>query len=106
METGFGAGDEISVRFLHPTVKPMLNLTSPQVFYDPLIAKLVVHGADRTEALRVLRKALAEYQIVGPHTNIEFLKSLAKHEAFIAGEVETGFIQVRPPLAPICLGSC
>ncbi|KAK4699562.1 hypothetical protein P7C70_g6698, partial [Phenoliferia sp. Uapishka_3] len=74
METGFGTGDEISV------------------FYDPLIAKLIVHGSDRTEALRVLRKALDEYQVVGPHTNIEFLKSLAKHEAFIAGEVETGFI--------------
>ncbi|KDE07344.1 hypothetical protein MVLG_02386 [Microbotryum lychnidis-dioicae p1A1 Lamole] len=74
METGFGTGDEISV------------------FYDPLIAKLIVHGSDRTEALRVLRKALAEYQVVGPQTNIEFLKRLSEHESFIAGDVETGFI--------------
>ncbi|KAK4046637.1 hypothetical protein OIV83_005920 [Microbotryomycetes sp. JL201] len=74
METGFGTGDEISV------------------YYDPMIAKLIVRGSDRTEALRVLRKALAEYQVVGPHTNIEFLKRLAEHEAFVAGEVETGFI--------------
>lgn len=66
-----------------------------QVFYDPLIAKLIVHGSSRTEALRVLRKALGEYQIVGPHTNIEFLKRLASHEAFIKADVETGFIQVR-----------
>lgn len=66
-----------------------------QVFYDPMIAKLIVHGSNRTEALRVLRKALAEYQIVGPQTNIEFLKRLSEHEAFIAGDVETGFIQVR-----------
>lgn len=60
-----------------------------------MIAKLIVHGSNRTEALRVLRKALAEYQIVGPQTNIEFLKRLSEHKAFIAGDVETGFIQVR-----------
>lgn len=59
-----------------------------------MIAKLIVHGSSRTEALRILRKALGEYQIVGPHTNIEFLKRLTENEAFIAGEVETGFIAV------------
>jgi 3-methylcrotonyl-CoA carboxylase alpha subunit len=64
------------------------------VFYDPMIAKLVVHGRDRTEALRVLRKALDEYQVVGVSTNIEFLRTLAGNEAFIDGEVETGFIPV------------
>lgn len=69
-----------------------------QVFYDPLIAKLIVHGSSRTEALRILRKALGEYQIVGPHTNIEFLKRLAEHESFIAADVETGFIQVSSSL--------
>ena len=45
--------------------------SSIEVFYDPLIAKLVVKGNDRTEALRVLRKALEEYQVVGLSTNIE-----------------------------------
>lgn len=45
--------------------------SSIEVFYDPLIAKLVVRGEDRTEALRVLRKALDEYHIVGLSTNIE-----------------------------------
>lgn len=74
------------------------------VFYDPMIAKLVVHGQDRTEALRVLRKALDEYQVVGVSTNIEFLRSLAGNQAFIDGEVETGFIpkhtaQLFPPVA-------
>lgn len=59
-----------------------------------MIAKLVVHGQDRTEALRVLRKALDEYQVVGVSTNIEFLRSLAGNQAFIDGEVETGFIPV------------
>lgn len=64
------------------------------VFYDPMIAKLVVHGRDRVEALRVLRGALEEYHIVGLSTNIEFLRALAGHDAFIEGEVETGFIAV------------
>lgn len=65
------------------------------VFYDPMIAKLVVHGRDRTEALRVLRKALEEYKVVGVATNVEFLRALAGNPSFIEGEVETGFIPVR-----------
>ncbi|KAI0066706.1 hypothetical protein BV25DRAFT_1849352 [Artomyces pyxidatus] len=73
------------------------------VFYDPMIAKLVVHAEDRTEALRILRKALDEYHVVGVSTNIEFLRSLAGHQAFIDGDVETGFIpkhreELFPPL--------
>ncbi|KAM6498826.1 Carbamoyl-phosphate synthase L chain, ATP binding domain containing protein [Amanita muscaria] len=62
------------------------------VFYDPMIAKVVVHGRDRTEALRILRKALDEYHVVGVATNVEFLRTLAGNTAFIAGQVETGFI--------------
>lgn len=64
------------------------------VFYDPMIAKLVVHGRDRTEALRMLRGALEEYRVVGVATNIEFLRTLAGNDAFIRAEVETGFIPV------------
>ncbi|KAJ8590519.1 hypothetical protein M405DRAFT_766153 [Rhizopogon salebrosus TDB-379] len=63
------------------------------VFYDPMIAKLVVHGRDRTSALRVLRRALEEYKVVGVSTNVEFLRLLAGNDAFINGEVETGFIK-------------
>ncbi|GAA5864382.1 hypothetical protein JCM3774_002772 [Rhodotorula dairenensis] len=85
METGFESGDEISV------------------YYDPLLSKLIVRGEDRTSALRALRKALNEYQVVGPSTNLEFLGRLAANEAFVRGEVETGFIQKHydelfPPL--------
>ncbi|BGP00592.1 hypothetical protein JCM10021v2_004280 [Rhodotorula toruloides] len=85
METGFEAGDEISVH------------------YDPLLSKLIVRGEDRDAALRALRKALNEYQVVGPSTNLEFLGRLASNEAFIRAEVETGFIQKHydelfPPL--------
>ncbi|WAR61631.1 hypothetical protein PtB15_12B321 [Puccinia triticina] len=86
VETGAESGDEISV------------------YYDPMIAKLVVHSPkDRTSALALLHRKLEEYQVVGPSTNIEFLKSLSSHPAFIAGEVETGFIekhneQLFPPM--------
>ncbi|THU96876.1 hypothetical protein K435DRAFT_722432 [Dendrothele bispora CBS 962.96] len=62
------------------------------VFYDPMIAKLIVHGKDRTEALRMMRKALDEYHVVGVSTNVEFLNTLAGNRAFIDGELETGFI--------------
>jgi len=97
-----------------PDVGPLVYLSTPtpgenvrleqgfeqgsniEVYYDPMIAKLVTHGRDRTEALRLLRKALGEYHVVGVSTNIEFLHSLASHPAFIGGEVETGFIPVRP----------
>ncbi|CAG8440549.1 3459_t:CDS:10 [Ambispora gerdemannii] len=75
LETGFEQGDEISVH------------------YDPMIAKLIVKGNDRTEALRILRKALNDYEVVGLHTNIEFLKKLSSHPAFINEELETGFIE-------------
>lgn len=74
LETGFQEGDEISSH------------------YDPMIAKLVVHGKDRPQALSLLRSALAEYQIVGPSTNIEFLKSVFEHDQFAGGPVETSFI--------------
>ncbi|KAG2341928.1 hypothetical protein BDR05DRAFT_1001204 [Suillus weaverae] len=63
------------------------------VFYDPMIAKLVVHGRDRTSALRALRRALEEYKVVGVSTNVEFLRMLAGNGAFVNGEVETGFIK-------------
>lgn len=65
------------------------------VYYDPMIAKVVVHGKDRTEALRMLRKALDEYHVVGVSTNVEFLRTLAGNKAFIDAQVETGFIQVN-----------
>lgn len=70
------------------------------VFYDPMIAKVVAHGRDRTEALRVLRKALDEYHVVGPSTNVEFLRTLAGNKSFIDEEVETGFIKVWTFLYP------
>ena len=62
-------------------------------FYDPMIAKLIVWGADRTQALARLSQALAEFQIVGLATNIAFLKRLVEGEAFSTADLDTGLIE-------------
>ncbi|MSN26782.1 MAG: acetyl-CoA carboxylase biotin carboxylase subunit [Geobacter sp.] len=66
---------------------------SVSIHYDPMIAKLIVWDATRAGALRRLRSALAEYQVVGVNTNIEFLAAVAAHPAFAAGDFDTGFIE-------------
>jgi 3-methylcrotonyl-CoA carboxylase alpha subunit len=61
--------------------------------YDGMIAKLIVRGSTRPEAIRKLRTALEDYEVVGLSTNIEFLKKVCQSPAFINGDVETGYIQ-------------
>ena len=62
------------------------------IFYDPMIAKLIVFDADRTQALQRLRDALAECEIVGPKSNIGFLERLARHPAVVEGRIDTGYL--------------
>jgi len=62
-------------------------------FYDPMIAKLIVHGRDRHDALARMARALAECEIVGLHTNVEFLQRIVKSEPFSQGELDTGLIE-------------
>jgi len=62
------------------------------IHYDPMIAKLITWDVDRTSALRRMASALNDVQIVGVTTNTGFLGNIARHPAFEAGEVETGFI--------------
>jgi 3-methylcrotonyl-CoA carboxylase alpha subunit len=62
-------------------------------FYDPMIAKLIVHGRDRGDALQRMARALAECEIVGPHTNVEFLRRIVTSEPFVTGELDTGLIE-------------
>jgi 3-methylcrotonyl-CoA carboxylase alpha subunit len=62
-------------------------------WYDPMIAKLVVHGADRAAALVRLRSALAQVEIAGPATNVAFLRRIAASRAFGAAELDTGLIE-------------
>jgi len=58
-----------------------------------MIAKLIVQGPTRQAALQKLRAALEQYEVAGPITNIEFLKRMCVSPAFVAGEVETGYIE-------------
>lgn len=74
IDAGFAAGDEVSAH------------------YDPMIAKLIVNGPSRTIAIQKLHAALERYEIAGLVTNVDFLKRVCKNAAFLAGDVETGFI--------------
>ncbi len=62
--------------------------------YDSMIAKLIVWGGDRDEAIRRMRRALDEFRVEGPglRTTIGFHRSLMEHEVFYAGEVTTDFL--------------
>ena len=62
-------------------------------WFDPLIAKLIVHGADRAAALARLRQALEEVEIAGVTTNLALLRRLAASPAFAGAELDTGLIE-------------
>ncbi len=62
------------------------------IFYDPMIAKLIVHDADRPRALARLRDALAGCAITGPKSNIAFLERLARHPAVTGATIDTGYL--------------
>lgn len=74
IESGVRSGDEISPH------------------YDPMIAKVIAHGASREEALLRLRRGLEASEVAGTVTNIAFLGALCRHEGFVAGVVDTGLI--------------
>ena len=75
VDTGVVQGDEVSV------------------YYDPMIAKLIVWDSDRDRALAGLQQALSHYQVGGLTTNIGFLYNLASSQAFRDADVDTGFIE-------------
>ncbi|WP_144108944.1 acetyl/propionyl/methylcrotonyl-CoA carboxylase subunit alpha [Paraburkholderia sp. BCC1886] len=62
-------------------------------FYDPMIAKLIVHGATREEALARMNRALHACEVVGLHTNVEFLQRIVTSEPFSTGDLDTGLIE-------------
>ena len=62
-------------------------------WYDPMIAKVIVHGATREAARRALIAALEQIRIVGCVTNVEFLTELARNPRFACGDVDTGLIE-------------
>ncbi|KAI9163213.1 Methylcrotonoyl-CoA carboxylase subunit alpha [Paramyrothecium foliicola] len=74
LDWGFGSGSTVSEA------------------YDGMIAKLIVRGETRKTAIAKLEQALRAFEIVGVSTNVEFLKRVCDTQAFIEGDVETGFI--------------
>jgi propionyl-CoA carboxylase alpha chain len=62
------------------------------MFYDSMIAKLIVHGKDRADAITKMREALNGFAIRGVTTNIPFQAALLSHPEFVAGRFDTGFI--------------
>ena len=64
-------------------------------YYDSLLAKLIVWGADRAEALRRLRAALETFEIVGVSTNLDLLRALVADPRFQRGEYDTGFVEAE-----------
>jgi propionyl-CoA carboxylase alpha chain/3-methylcrotonyl-CoA carboxylase alpha subunit/acetyl-CoA/propionyl-CoA carboxylase biotin carboxyl carrier protein len=70
--------------------------------FDPMLAKLIVHGEDRDQALERAAKALEETTVLGVTTNVDYLGRIVSHPDFAAGQVHTGFIslsevELRPP---------
>ena len=80
VDTGVRQGDEVSV------------------YYDPMIAKLIVWDESRERALQRLAGALAEYRIGGTVTNLDFLYNLATSRPFVEAELDTGFIEKHSDL--------
>ncbi|MCC2029050.1 ATP-grasp domain-containing protein [Microbacterium sp. YMB-B2] len=69
-------------------------------FYDPMIAKVIAHGADRASALAQLDAAMAETVILGVETNIAFLRALVTNERVVSGDLDTALIETLLPVSP------
>ena len=88
IDTGVRQGDEITP------------------YYDPMIAKLIVHGETRAQAMARMRWALAQYEIVGVTTNVEFLWRLTSAPSFVEARLDTALIErerahlLPPPASP------
>ena len=87
------------VRWLPPSAGSTLRLDAgveegdeASVYYDSLVAELVVYGRDRDQAASRLAAALDNFAVEGPATNVLFLASLARHPRFVAGDLTTAFI--------------
>jgi len=63
------------------------------VFYDPMIAKLITFGSNRTEAIQRMKRAIAEYKISGIMTTLPFGAYVMDHEEFISGRFDTHFVK-------------
>lgn len=71
------------------------------VYYDPMIAKLICHGATRGEAIARMIRAIDEYRIAGVETTLGFCKFVMQHEAFTTGNFDTHFVEKHFSPAPL-----
>lgn len=105
-----------------PAVGPVLRFIPPEgpgvrvdagiqsgdaitIHYDPLVAKVIASAPSRAEAIARMQRALAETVVLGTTTNLPFLRALLAHPAFLAGAVDTGFVDAHlhdllPPAPP------
>jgi acetyl-CoA carboxylase biotin carboxylase subunit len=63
------------------------------IYYDPMIAKLIVHAADRNAAIAKMTRAIADYQVTGVQTTLPFCAWAINHEAFVSGDFDTHFVK-------------
>ncbi|TJY64889.1 ATP-grasp domain-containing protein [Sinimarinibacterium sp. CAU 1509] len=107
---------EDAARGYTPTTGPVLVLHPPQgegvrwdsgilqggevtSAFDPMIAKLIVRGRDRADAIAKADRALRDTVLLGCKTNTAFLRRLIGHPAFVSGDVHTGFLDANPQIA-------
>jgi acetyl-CoA/propionyl-CoA carboxylase, biotin carboxylase, biotin carboxyl carrier protein len=107
---------EDAARGYVPTTGPILKLALPAgegiridsgiveggevtAAFDPMLAKLIVSGRDRTEAMARADRALRDFALLGCKTNAAFLRRLLNHPAFVAGAIHTGFLDAHPEIA-------
>ncbi len=64
-------------------------------FYDSMVAKVIVHGATREEAIARMKRALEEFVIEGVHTTIPFHLNLLENETFVNGDFNTKFLELH-----------
>ena len=107
---------EDAARGYTPTTGPVLKLALPSgkgvrvdsgiaegqdvtAAFDPMLAKVIVTGRDRTEAIIRADEALRDFVLLGCKTNTGFLRRLMAHPAFLNGEIHTGFLDAHPEIA-------
>lgn len=75
-----------------------------QEHYDPMIAKVIAHGRTRGDAIKIMRRALAEFRIHGIKTNISFHQQILNNPHFCSGNIDTQFIHKR--MTPVKKDEC
>jgi len=75
VDTGVRQGDDVSI------------------YFDPMVSKLIVHGKDRADAIKLMHKALNDYKIVGLKNNITFQMKILEEKAFLDNDYDTDFIE-------------